>query len=578
MPAPSVTSVLKTGLKYFYGELQFRDFSGGLNVRDAASQLGQNESPADSNVTLDERGGVAKRLGYIKYNTNAFNASLTTTGYYWPTGQNLITQSGTELFKDTSASSFKTFTTAARCSMVDFTGKLFIIHPIDGLFSYDGTTVVALVGGPKGATIAAWQNKLWASADPNAKSRVYFSAAGDGTKWYQQQTTTNGSHTLPVGTITVLDTTGFTASGTINVGGQTVAYTSITPTTFAGCSGGSGVIATGSLVYQGTANFNDIREKDTEPVVCLSGASGLDVSGRPGLLAFKNRSTYRIYDSSTGAFQTLDPQVGAASAQSVVNGFQRTVAIGESGIFWTDGVGPMRPASDKLQPLFNPSQIAYDKLDLFCAGMRGDRMYFSLCRAGSSANDLMLEYHPLQGWIVANTNSASFYATYGKNDQKLYTGSPTVNGRVYEQFQGGSDDGVAITSYWQSKWIEPTAGHPVRIVRARINGRGAADILVLRDYEVAPVDTLSFNLVNTTGVLYDDPGSIYDVSLYAQPTKYQSTQDFPQIGVVTAVALRISETSSSTSFGLSILGGTEPTVGAWGIYGIDLSYVPLGLS
>src|SRR5215467_8456287 len=99
MPAPSVTQILRTGLKYFYGELQFRDFSGGLNVRDAASQLAENESPADSNVTLDERGGVAKRLGFVKYNTNAFNASLVSNVFYWSSGQNLITQAGTELFK-----------------------------------------------------------------------------------------------------------------------------------------------------------------------------------------------------------------------------------------------------------------------------------------------------------------------------------------------------------------------------------------------------------------------------------------------------------------------------------------------
>jgi hypothetical protein len=153
-----------------------------------------------------------------------------------------------------------------------------------------------------------------------------------------------------------------------------------------------------------------------------------------------------------------------------------------------------------------------------------------------------------------------------------------VNGRVYEQFQGGSDDGTAISSYWQSRWIEPTAGHPVRVVRARINGRGVANINILRDYETVPIDTLGFNLTNTTGPLYDAATSTYDASMYAQVNKYQATQDFPQIGVVTSVALKISETSTSTSVGLSILGGTEPAIGAWGIYGIDLSYVPLGLS
>jgi hypothetical protein len=153
-----------------------------------------------------------------------------------------------------------------------------------------------------------------------------------------------------------------------------------------------------------------------------------------------------------------------------------------------------------------------------------------------------------------------------------------VAGRVYEQLNGGSDDGTAIVSYWQSRWIEPTAGHPVRIVRARINGRGAATINMLRDYELTAFESLSFNLATSTGVLYDAPSSVYDTSLYATASAYQATQDFPQPGVVTAIALRVDETSTLVQTGLSIIGGAAPTVGAWGIYGMDLSYVPLGRS
>src|SRR5439155_6553160 len=127
--------------------------------------------------------------------------------------------------------------------MCGLKGLLICIHPTAGLFKYDGTTVTALATGPKGNTVTAWQNKLWAAGDPTAgaKPRVYFSAAGDETSW------------------------------------------------------------------PGT-NFVDLREKDTEAVVCLAGASGIDVSGRPGLLAYKKRSLYRIFDSTTGAFQTLDTQ------------------------------------------------------------------------------------------------------------------------------------------------------------------------------------------------------------------------------------------------------------------------------
>ena len=57
---------------------------------------------------------------------------------------------------------------------------------------------------------------------------------------------------LPQATINVASTAGFNAAGTLSVsstaGFQTVAYTGITPTTFTGCTGGAGNLATGGLV------------------------------------------------------------------------------------------------------------------------------------------------------------------------------------------------------------------------------------------------------------------------------------------------------------------------------------------
>lgn len=511
MPGQSVLSLVQKGLKYFYGEAQLQDFSGGWNIRDAAAQLAQNESPDLYNVTLDERGGIGKRLGMVKYNSSTFNASLTSNGYYWPTGQNQITQSGTGLFKDTSTVAFKTFTTSERCGMCDFKGLLLFVHPTDGLFKYDGTTVTAIGAGPKGTTIFTWQNKLWVGGDPAAKARGYFCAAGDETSW------------------------------------------------------------------PGT-NFIDFREKDTEAVVCFAGASGIDVSGRPGLLVFKRRSTYRIFDSSTGAFQTLDTQVGAASATSVVSGFQRTVAISEAGIWWTDGVGPMRSASDKIAPLFLPSAINFSKLDLMCAGLKGDRMYFSLCRAGASANDLELEYHPLQGWIVPNSSAASFYSTYAKDDQKLLAGSPSVNGQAYQRLSGGSDDGTAIASRFKTRWVAPTGGHPCRIGRIRLYGRGTFTVGVYKDYELASSESFPIDL-SGAAALYDAPGSIYDQAgvLYG-PLAYQAATDIPLNDVLNAVLLEFTETGSSSTTGIQILGtGSAPEIGSWGIYSVAHSYRPLGL-
>jgi hypothetical protein len=510
MPGQSVYSIVRSGLRFNYGEVKLEDFSGGLNIRDAANQLAANETPDCYNITLDERGGAGKRLGMIKYNGSPFQAALISNKFYWPSGQNEITQCGDKLYKDTGAS-FKTFTTTERCGMCDFKGLLIFIHPTDGLFKYDGTTVTAIAAGPKGNTITSWQNKLWAAGDPTAgaKPRVYFCAAGDETSW------------------------------------------------------------------PGT-NFVDLREKDTEAVVCLTGASGIDVSGRPGLLAYKKRSLYRIFDSSTGAFQTLDTQIGAAGPLAVTNGYQRTVALGEKGIWWTDGVGPMRPASSKLDPLFAPAFINFAKLDLVAAGAKGTRMYFSLPRAGSTANDLELEYHPLQGWIVANSSAASCYATYGKDDEKLLVGSPTVNGQAYERFKGGSDDGAAITSRFQTRWVAPTSGHPCRIARVRISGRGTVPVDVLIDYSPNTIENFVF-VANAGGALYDAGSSLYDSSVYAQQN-FQDSQDFPLNDVINAISLVFRETSSVSATGQPILGsGAAPELGAWGAYQISFSYRPLGL-
>jgi hypothetical protein len=62
--------------------LRIRDFSGGLNLREAPPELAANESPDLWNVTLDERGGVAKRLGYTKVNGTPFSGGLVQNLHY----------------------------------------------------------------------------------------------------------------------------------------------------------------------------------------------------------------------------------------------------------------------------------------------------------------------------------------------------------------------------------------------------------------------------------------------------------------------------------------------------------------
>ena len=506
-------------------QIRLENFAGGWNIRDAPSELQPNESPDAWNVTGDEHGGIQKVLGRSKYNGSVFPGGAPPQNVYnWNSGNHKITQVGTSLFLDTSTTAFKTFSTSARCGFADFTGKLWFIHPVDGVFSSDGTSVgtSAIAGSPKGSALVAWQNRLLALGDPANPSRLYVSKLGDGTNW-----TGPGSPTAS------------------------------DPWT------------------------NDIRVLDDTILTAFEPASGMDIQGRGGLVVCKKNSMYRVYDSSSGAFTVLSPVLGgAASSLAMVNIYDRVLSITTTGIYeytiGTWGINPPTLVSQKLQPLFQSSQLNWSRPDLFCAGVYGDRVRFSVPLAGSNANNMAIEYHPLLGWFFPSSLAASCYATDPVTGF-MYGGSPTVNGQVYQHDSTGADDGAAITSWFQTKWLEPNSGMLDQLVRLRMNGRGTGTIVPRTDYSAIDGTGSTFTLMDTTP-LYDS-GNNYDSGLNYGPQGFQQTQDFWGLGTCKSVSFRIEETSTSTLTGPQIADqGSGATVGAWALYGLDLLHTPLGIA
>jgi hypothetical protein len=104
--------------------------------------------------------------------------------------------------------------------------------------------VTGVTGGTTGNTIAA--------AAPVLGGEVAAPSGGPATAGCTitapAATATNGAQTLPETTVTVTSTTGYPASGILDVGGQTVTYTGKTATTFTGAAGGTGAIASGAAV------------------------------------------------------------------------------------------------------------------------------------------------------------------------------------------------------------------------------------------------------------------------------------------------------------------------------------------
>ena len=490
-----------------------RDFSGGPNVRDAAPELAKNECIDAWNVTFDERGGVGSRLGFAKYNSSVYGGGTVQNEHWSTTAAALIVQAGASLYKGTSTVANKTFTTSARVGFADFAGKLCVIHPIDGLFtSTDGVTFTAV-------------------ADADAPK-------GD--------------------SLEVWNNFLFAAGNPTNA------------SRVSRCDAGD------PTAWTSTA-YNDLRTKDNEKVVALKVASGLDISGRAGLVACKQESSYRIYDSATLAYEVIDATVGAASALAVVGVGARVITISKRGIFWwAEGQVGMQNASDLLAPLWDPSQINLAQLDKFCAGRKANRARFSLCRAGSTANDLALEYHPEQGWIAPGSNAMSCYATSTGTAETMYGGSPSVSGQVYTLDTGGADDGTAIAWRFQTRWYEPNAGFQASIWQLRLHGRGEGTLTVFVDYASDNGEDYTFDLAGVYNAW--NSGLFWDAFTYAVP-RSQETQALFSLGVCRQFSLKFSGSSSTTVAGTAILGAaTTPTIGFFSLYGFEHLFAPLGLS
>ncbi len=580
--------------------LRVRDFSGGLNLRDAAPELAANESPDLWNVTLDERGGVAKRLGYTKYNAVAFSGGLVQTIFEWNSVGKKITQAGASLYLDDVNTARHTFTTSARVGITEFAGSVWAVHPVDGLYSSaDGITWVA-AGSLGTVTVTI--------ASPAVFSlTAHGLAAGDSVIF---QTTGALPTGLTAGTTYYVITAGLTAdafevsataagSAVNTSGSQSGTHTAYLPV-----PKGSSLIAwqnrllsVGNLDHPtrveasaigkgndwrtgtGQGWNNEIREKDNTPVLCLGAATGIDIAGRPGLIACKRDSSYRIYDSNSGAYSTLDPNVGAASSLSVTTLFGRTIILSRYGIYWTDGVSALTKASARVDPIFHPDALAEDQLDLCAAGNYGDRCYFSLPTAGKTANDIALEYHPAEGWIVQGSNAMSCYAV-DIATQGLYGGSPSVSGQAYKLLQGGADDGVAIASWFQTKWVEPNDGFFTRFRAARVLGRGDFEFYCRSNYSSAQGVHRTVSLTRG-GFTWNDPAAVWnDPTMIWGPAVYETySQKLLSLGTGRSCSFRIEETSSISTTAPALDGsGSTITVGAWALGGIDLEHVQLGIS
>ncbi len=510
-------------------------FDGGLNLRDAPSELGSNETPDCMNVTLDERGGAIGRLGITKLNGSSLLPAAPAYLYYSTYADLLLAWvknngSGNSALYGSSDGGVTwtgrgAFTLNQDGAIVDFAGvngpRIVVVTTVDGVYSYNTavTIYVHSTGGAnnmdevRGNAVAVWQNKLWVCGDirddtTHSKARVWRCNAGDEQKW-------------------------------------TV-----------------------------TTDFTDIRDVDTLPCVAIGAGTGMDVTGKPTLLVYKNASMYRINDSSTGAYTTLHARgAGAASNKAVAAVSGRICSVNSEGIWVTDGLAIPVRVSDKLQPLFTADGLNLTDPSVWSAAPYRDRVVFNVTRAGSATNNLMLEYHPEVGWTVPHQLALGPMTVYTKQTSKLISAA-AASGKVFETFKGGTDDSVAIPQRYQTPWIEVDKGNEARLRYLRAFGRGTVTAQLRLDFATIGEN---YTLLFGTDFGFVWGVGFWDSGVWGDDPATEGPADTPLDQVCQFVSLVFSATSSASAFKPALLGdGASVEVGAWALYGLRLDHIQLG--
>jgi hypothetical protein len=238
------------------------------------------------------------------------------------------------------------FPSSGTLLVISSTGRQFI--------TYTGTTATSFTGcsGGTGTVTGGITSSIGTGASPFVTTINTTIAAGSNgvslptstinvastTTATTSITASSNNVALPTGTINVASTTGFATSGTIyvntNLGFQLVTYTGTTATTFTGCTGGSGFMATtnqvlagysptGGIVYVTTSTgVQQVAYTATSGGNSFTGCTGGSGSMSTGGVVYYSPSVPRIEpsDSMNWYLYEKDGTASALLVQGTSNG------------------------------------------------------------------------------------------------------------------------------------------------------------------------------------------------------------------------------------------------------------------
>jgi hypothetical protein len=210
------------------------------------------------------------------------------------------------------------------------------------------------------------------------------------------------------------------------------------------------------------------------------------------LLVFKKNSVWSVYAGPPApALKRLGTPGCEDRFQTSTLG-DRTYWWARSGVWSTEGVNAPRYESRAIENFIvdNHNFAASGKVRV-CAS-RDRRLFVSLALVGSSQNNHLLEMVTDLGekgkgpWLRHNLRLSSL-CTFRPVEKDLLMGGGSFANVVYKVFEGVTDDGVAISSFWWSSWKSLFGEEPLeRLRRVNLQMDGTAEVAIYKDFEEVP--------------------------------------------------------------------------------------------
>jgi hypothetical protein len=456
-----------------YQVFQIANFGGGLNLRDKADTLKENQAVDLLNVEFSDVGAVRQRDGFVEFTGTALTNRVDSLGVYYKADgtRQLLAGCGTRLEGINTSGAVIDSETGLAGGPYTFArfaapGSEFVYagNGTDTLRKWDGSTWTAPTATVDGVAAQAMPEAGAICLTANSDRLV---ATGFGTN------TTGGPDA--------------TASNPSRVYFSDAANPESWTTTFwVDLHPGDGEQIMGAVTWR---NFTFVFK---ESKFFVFTEEGQDIQGLP---------VFNKYAVDTG--------VGLAAKQALCVSREGVYFMSRQGVYFTNGTEP-RLLSELVEPMwrgnaevyFQSDEINQAQIALSRLWWHDERLYLAVPTGTATANNRVLVYDIKQGWWSLYDLPCSAGIAWRMTDQPQlmfgYSSGGNEIGRL--SATAVTDNTVTITSRWRSGWGDFGIGVKKTMRQTKIWGTGAATVKFSTDFNDAPDQSVNVLFGSSTAV------------------------------------------------------------------------------